>query len=41
MPLYMDGILAVGDVGQIKKGIKNCRKLEMLKHVRGLKRLKQ
>ena len=27
----MDNISSVGDAGQIRKGIRNCRKMEILK----------
>ena len=31
MPVFMDDISAVGDVEEIRKGIRNCRKMETLK----------
>ena len=30
MPVFMDDISAVGDAEEIRKGIKNCRKMETL-----------
>ena len=31
MPVFMDVISAVGDAEEIRKGIRNCRKMETLK----------
>ena len=31
MPVFMDDISAVGDAEEIRKGIRNCRKMETLK----------
>ena len=41
MLIFMDDILAVGDAEKIRKGIRNCRKIETLKKFEyGLKKTK-
>ena len=41
MPIFMDDISAAGDTEKIRKGIRNCRKLETLKKFEyGLKKTK-
>ena len=41
MPVFMDDIAAVGEAEQIRKGIRNCRKMETLKKFEyGLKKTK-
>ena len=41
MPVFMDDILAVGDEEEIRKAIRNCRKMETLKKFEyGLKKTK-
>ena len=41
MPVFMDDISAVGDTEEIRKGIRNCRKIETLKKFEyGLKKTK-
>ena len=41
IPVFMDDISAVGDAEEIRKGIRNCRKVEILKKFEfGLKKTK-
>ena len=41
MPVFMDDIAAIGEAEQIRKGIRNCRKMETLKKFEyGLKKTK-
>ena len=41
MPIFMDGIASIKDAGTIRKGIRNCRKMEKGKKIQyGLKNTK-
>ena len=33
MPVFMDNIAAIGDADKIRKGIRNCRKMETEKKI--------